>query len=78
MGNHADKRAAAAAHNARYAEREAVRPKLTKPKSSRAEAKKELPVDGKLTFKQFISQCPFMRLFDEWIAFFSRKKLIGR
>lgn len=30
MGNHADKRAAAAAHNARYAEREAVRPNIAK------------------------------------------------
>lgn len=30
MGNHANKRAAAAAHNARYAEWEAVRPNIAK------------------------------------------------
>lgn len=43
MGNHADKRAAAAEHNARYAEREAVRPKLTKPKPQKDESKMEPP-----------------------------------
>lgn len=37
MGNHANKRAAAARHNARYEQRDAVRPNLTK--ASRFEGK---------------------------------------
>lgn len=42
MGNHANKRAAAARHNARYAEWEAVRPKLTKSPGQKAEKKIDL------------------------------------
>lgn len=45
MGNHANKRAAAAAHNARYAEREAIRPNITKSPGQTA-AKKVEPVSS--------------------------------
>lgn len=43
MGNHAKKRAAAAVHNARYAEREAIRPNITK-SPGQTVAKKVEPV----------------------------------
>lgn len=45
MGNHANKRAAAAAHNARYAEREAIRPNITKSPGQMG-AKKVEPVQS--------------------------------
>ncbi|WP_198783438.1 hypothetical protein [Shewanella putrefaciens] len=45
MGNHANKRAAAAAHNARYAEREAIRPNITK-SPGQTVAKKVEPVSS--------------------------------
>lgn len=72
MGNHANKRAAAAAHNARYAERDAVRPKLTKSPGQKA-VKEYEPITVEVKPKRSI-----WRFLPAILAGLLPKSLIGR
>lgn len=82
MGNHANKRAAAARHNARYEQRDAVRPNLTK--ASRFEGKNvgtighvdhgiKRNVGGRLSVLQRLKQFT-----SYMVDAYLKRKLIGR